>query len=76
MGPHKCRAEAGNHFTVLATTLDAAQGTFAHVDCKRTQLSLFQLFILQNPQILLYKEAALSFFSLSLRMFGIALTQV
>jgi len=77
MGPHDGRRE-NNHFPCTAgpPSFDAAQDTVGLLGCKCILLVHVQVFVHQNPQVLLYRAALNEFFSQSLYISEIALTQV
>jgi len=56
-------------------SFDAAQDTVCLPGCKSTLLAHIQLFVYQNTQILLHRAAFSEFFSQSLDISGIVLTQ-
>ena len=75
--PHKGRVERDNALPLPAghPSFDAAQDTAGLLVSKSTLLAHIQLFIHQNPQVLLHR-AALSEFFQSVLISGIALSQV
>ena len=76
-GPHKERTKGDNPLPLPAGhhSFDAAQNTFGCLGCKRTLLAHVQLFIHQDPQVLIHRTA-LSEFSQSVLISGIASTKV
>jgi len=56
-GTHKVRIEGDNHLSASLFYIKAAQDTIGHPGCKSTLLTHVQLFIHENPQILLCRAA-------------------
>lgn len=77
MRPHEEIIERDNHLShpVHLLSFDAAQDTVCLPGCKSTLLAHIQLFVYQNTQILLHRAAFSEFFSQSLDISGIVLTQ-
>ena len=77
MGSHRSRAERENYLPHYAVcpSFDAAQDTVGPLGHKCTLLACINLFIHQNPEVLLHR-AALSEFSQSAHISGIALIQM
>lgn len=78
MRSHKCRVEGDSDFPHPADHLsfDAAQDTFGILVYKYRLLAYVQLFIHQEPQILLWRADLNKFFCQFVRVSRIALTQV
>ena len=78
VGPHKGRAEGDNHLPGPAGhfSADAAQDAVGLLGCKCTLLAHVELFVYQSPQVPLCRAALNEFFSQSVLMFEITLTQV
>ena len=78
MGPPKGREEGDNHLPLPAghSSFDAAQDTVHLPGCKSTLLAHVQLFVHQDPQILLHRTALCDFFPQSVHIPEIVLTQV
>ena len=77
IGPHEGKVEGNNHLPLLTghSSFDAPQDTVGLQGCKCMLLAHVQLFVDQDPQVLLYR-AALSEFSQSVLLSGITSTQV
>ena len=77
-GPHKGRAEGNNHHPLPSghPSSYAAQDTVGFLGCEHTLLALAQLFIHQNPQVLLIRLVLDEFFSQSVLIYGIAPVKV
>ena len=75
MGSHKSRAEGGNPLPSAAghPSVDAAQDAVALLDFKHSLLAHVELFIYQNPQVLLLRAALDEPFTQPVLMSGIAL---
>ena len=77
-GLHEGRAKGDNHLPHSAghPSFEAAQDTVGLPYCKHTLLAHTQLSAYQNPEDLLQRAVLNEFFSQSVLMFGIAMTQV
>lgn len=77
LGPHKGRAEKNSLLPAHSRpSVDAAQDAIAHPGCKWTLLAHVQLYVHQEPQVLLCRTALKEFFCQSVHISRIALTRV